>query len=57
MKNKILKTTAYIMFFILIFSASAVDSESNLPVVLCMVSLSWLALFAYANRDRMTGGD
>lgn len=57
MKNKILKATAYIMAFIFVFSVCAVDSDSIIPSVLCIISLSWLALFALANQKRMTGGD
>lgn len=57
MKNKILKVTAYTMAFIFIFSACCVDSDSIIPSVLCVISLLWLALFAFANHKRMTGGD
>jgi hypothetical protein len=45
MKKKIfdiLNTVAFIVFFI---SGSAVDSESWIPLIVCMASLLWLALF------------
>lgn len=48
-KNKILKATAWIMGILFLVSACALDSDSWIPHIVCMVSLLWLALFAYAN--------
>jgi uncharacterized protein YacL len=50
MKNIILKTIGYIMGILFIFSVSALDSESNIPYIVCIVSAAYLALFAYANN-------
>lgn len=52
MRNKILTATAYTMAIIFIISASALDSESMLPVVLCVISQLWLLLFMVANRKK-----
>lgn len=50
MKNFILKTISYIMGFIFIFCASAIDSYYNTPFIIgCIVSGLWLTLFTYAN--------
>jgi len=48
-KNTILKATARIMGILFLVSACALDSDSWIPHIVCMVSLLWLALFAYAN--------
>lgn len=48
---KILKgitATACVGFIV---SASAVDSKSNAPIIICAVCIAWLALMAYANRE------
>lgn len=48
-KNFILKTITWLagsMFFV---SASAVDSESYFPTIICLICMAWLGLFAYAN--------
>lgn len=50
MKNFILKTIGYIMGLLLILSISALDSDSNIPYITCIISASYLALFAYANK-------
>lgn len=50
MKNKILKTITIIMAILAIVSASAVDSDSNIPLILLFASLLWMILFIYANR-------
>jgi len=49
MKNAILKTITAIMIFIFLLGAACLDSISNVPAVMCVVSLCWLAPFAYVN--------
>ena len=48
-KNIILKTIAYIDFLVFTISACLIDSNSWLPFVICCISGSYLAAFAYAN--------
>ena len=50
MKNAILKTITAIMIFIFLLGAACLDSISNIPAVMCIIALAWLAPFAYANR-------
>ena len=52
MKNKILKTVMTIVLFIWCYSACALDSLSNIPLVVCAITTGILALFAYANRGK-----
>lgn len=50
-KNKILKATitlAVVAFFIF---ATALDSQSNIPFVICLVCMLYIGVFAYANRE------
>lgn len=51
-KNTILKTLAYIMGVILFLSMSALDSESLIPFCLTCISGTYLAIYAYANKER-----
>lgn len=53
MKNKILKTITTVAAVTFLLSASAIDSEF-LAELLCVISLGWLGLFLYANRERLT---
>jgi hypothetical protein len=53
MKNKILKAITYLAGVAFIFGGSALDSQSWLPVIICGVSLAWLALFYVANWERI----
>lgn len=51
LKNKILKVTitlAVVAFFIF---ATALDSQSNIPFVICLVCMLYIGVFAYANRE------
>ena len=51
LKNKILKATitlAVVAFFIF---ATALDSQSNIPFVICLVCMLYIGVFAYANRE------
>lgn len=49
MKNVMLKTITYIMIIIFALGAVALDSYSYIPAAMCIVSLCWLAPFAYVN--------
>jgi len=51
LKNTILKVTAWIMVVIFLVSGCALDSASWIPHIVCSLSLAWLALFAYANKQ------
>jgi FtsH-binding integral membrane protein len=51
-RNTILKTLAYIMGVILFLSMSALDSESLIPFCLTCISGAYLAIYAYANKER-----
>ena len=53
--NFMLKGITGTMFLLFMFSVSAIDSNSWLPVIMAVVSLLWLAVFAYANG--YMGGD
>lgn len=51
LKNKILKVTitlAVVAFFIF---ATALDSQSDIPFIVCTVCITYLGVFAYANRE------
>lgn len=50
MKNRILKTINFIMGFIFVMCASAIDSDYNTPFLIGIaISAAWGTLFAYAN--------
>ncbi|MEG1994805.1 MAG: hypothetical protein RR255_00025 [Bacilli bacterium] len=49
MKNKILKLTTNIAALSFLFNACLLDSISYIPIVVCVISLSWISLFIYAN--------
>lgn len=51
-RNTILKALAYIMGVILFLSMSALDSESLIPFCLTCISGTYLAIYAYANKER-----
>ena len=57
MKNTVLKAITAISTGLFIVSACAMDSVSYIPVIVCVVSMTWLALFAYANRGMEFEGD
>jgi hypothetical protein len=50
MKNKILKSITGIMAVLFILAASALDSNSYIPHIICAVSETWFILFLLANR-------
>lgn len=47
--NIVLKTTTVIAAILFMLSICALDSNSCVPFVSGMISLSWIALIAYAN--------
>jgi hypothetical protein len=49
-KNIILTVQATLNFIVFLISACCLDSESNIPTVVCCITLLWLALFCYANN-------
>lgn len=51
LKNKILKATitlAVVAFFIF---ATALDSQSSIPFIVCALCIAYIGVFAYANRE------
>ena len=50
-KNCILKTVTWIMGFTFLLAASAIDSPSWIPTVLCIISAGYLLLFDLANCE------
>lgn len=50
-KNAILKAFTVFMAVLFLVSATAVDSVSNIPMIVCIVTGAYLGLFIYANRD------
>lgn len=53
MKNRILKSIAWIMAAVFYFSAHAVEESLNLiPIALCVFSLGYLCLFVHLNKER-----
>lgn len=55
MRIKILKFITVLAVLCLIIFASALDSESSIPLVICLVSSVWLLLIAYANTPKEGG--
>ena len=53
MKNKILKTITGIVVVMFILAASALDSNSYIPHIICAVSEAWFILFLLANRKSL----
>lgn len=49
-KNKVLKVSAYVSLYACIVSAFLANGDSYIPLIVFIVSLSWLFLFAYANN-------
>ena len=49
--NFILKSITWIAGILFLLSACAIDSPSWIPTIVCVVSMAWLGVFAYANRD------
>lgn len=53
MKNKILKSITGIMAVLFILAASALDSNTYTPHIICAVSEVWIVLFLLANRKAL----
>lgn len=52
MKNKILWFTVKANLVVLFVAITALDSDSYIPHILALVSLAYLGLFNYANKER-----
>ena len=54
MKNIILKTISTIVFMLMMFFMSALDSENIIiPIVGIIVCGGWLTLFYFLNEDKL----
>jgi hypothetical protein len=49
LKNIILKTLGWLNFIAFIIAACAIDSYSWQPFIVCCITGTYLAVFAYAN--------
>ena len=49
-KNAVFRFMAYLNGTLFIISACAIDSESQLPFIVCCVTLAYLFIFAKANN-------
>ena len=49
LKKHILLGITYFMIALFFFSALTIDSASNIPTILLLVSLGWLGLFVLVN--------
>ena len=54
MKKKVLVTINYIAVFLFMLSACALDSDSWLPYIVCVVCEVWFFLMLIANRERLS---
>ena len=52
MKNKILLLSVKVALMVLFVAITALDSDSYIPHILALVSLAYLGLFNYANKER-----
>ena len=53
MKNKILKTSVKLALIILALAICCLDSDSYIPYIVALITLAYLGLFMYANKDRL----
>lgn len=53
MKNKILTGITGAAYLLFLLAATAVDSDSNIPIIICFVCSAWMGLFVFANRDQL----
>lgn len=51
-KNKVLKTLAGVNVISLVLSGMALDSTSNIPLIICSINILFLFLFTLANAPR-----
>ena len=49
-KNVVLKSISVLAFCLFILGGISLDSFSNIPYIMCIVSLLWLVPFGIANR-------
>lgn len=52
MKRYIIGFITFIMFLVFIIGASALDSTSNIPVIMVAVSTPWLGIWGIAESAR-----
>lgn len=52
-KNKLLKAKAKIYMIVFILSVCCLDSDSVIPIIICLLTAAWFLLFTIANT---TGG-
>lgn len=52
MKDKILKGTTAIAVISLMVGVSMLDSESIIPLVICLISIAWITFITCVNRGR-----
>lgn len=55
MRIKILKGLFFIAILSAMISACALDSESNVPGIVCGISLAYIGLIVFANQDLFKG--
>ena len=49
-KNVVLKSISVLAFCLFILGGISLDSFSNIPYIMCIISLLWLVPFGIANR-------
>lgn len=57
MRVKIVKGITILAMILVLVSIFALDSESDVPAIVCFISYVWLGLFVIANRERGGGDD
>lgn len=55
MRIKILKGLFFMATVAAMISACAMDSESNVPCIVCGISLAYIGLIVWANQDIFKG--
>lgn len=50
MRKTVLKTISLIMGIVFLLGMISIDSDSYIPVIMCMVSIAWFIPFLYANN-------
>jgi hypothetical protein len=54
-KNKVLKLITAISLLTLIVFGSALDSETMIPYIVCLIADIWLLTFALVNKEVIGG--
>lgn len=52
-RTRIVKISCYIVAVVFLISATALDSLTWIPSILCCVSVAWLALVGLANDRKL----